>query len=283
MAQSDPAAIETCDVAFEATDYLPEKATVRWLPGESLVTHDVRLRTVASAGGRVPVTIEVVDASGQPVDAPFFVEIRTPTESPTVLTSASMTRSAAGRYTSELPPGEADLRVVLPQHFYWAYSWHGRVLVEPGRDLVVKAQVPSGAPLTVQWSPPSAPEQFPGLLFRKAGDATWSSEGLAPTGEGTGTKLRPVARGHLGVRSRGGRDRARAGLRDGHGHARRRAARDPRARSGRRGSPRRYPPPLVRVNDFTNVSNTAFADASFAASSATRRRNVSLPRLTTAT
>lgn len=188
-ARLDAVATETCDVAFEAKDYLPEKATVRWLPGESVVRHDVRLRTVASAGGRVPATIEVVDASGRPVDAPFFVEVRTPTESPTVLTSASMTRSAAGRYTSELPPGEADVRVVLPQHFYWVCSWHGRVLVESGRDLVVKAQVPSSAPLALLWPAASAAERFPGLFFRKAGDASWSSEGLAPTGEDAGTKF----------------------------------------------------------------------------------------------
>lgn len=178
---SDGRGIEVYDVSADVDKYVPEHSSISFAPGETSLVKDFRLRPIAAVGGKVKVALDVKDAAGAILDLPFFVEVRTPTPSPTVLSRATMVRGADGLYAAEVPPGDWDLRVVLPQHFYWMYSWHGRVNAEIGRDASVSCQVPVGSPLTVRWwAGATWAFEHPAIAFRKAGEERWSTESLAP-------------------------------------------------------------------------------------------------------
>jgi hypothetical protein len=137
-------------VSASAEAYLPQEVPFVLAATERTARADLRLQPLAAAGGTVETTVEILDEDGDPSDLPWFLEVATPTEERRRLSLATLVRSAPGRYTAAVPPGEWTLRVLLPQHFADLYAASEVVRVEPERPATLRFRVPRGGPVVLR-------------------------------------------------------------------------------------------------------------------------------------
>jgi len=109
------------------------------------------------------IRIEVADASGRPVvpeggQRPYL-RIRKLEEGsvPTRVSDAALRRTDDTTLEGEVPEGEWNVQLVLPQHFEWFYATDATLTFAAGRETRWRAVLPDGGPLTIRWGAEQMP------------------------------------------------------------------------------------------------------------------------------
>ena len=130
------------------------------------------------------IRIEVADASGRPVvpegGQRLLLRIRKLEEgsAPAWVSDAQLRRIDDTTLEGEVPEGEWNVQLVLPQHFVWFYATDATLTFAAGRETRWRAVLPDGGPLTIRWGAEQMPAP-PAIVSVGICSATRVEEGAA--------------------------------------------------------------------------------------------------------
>jgi hypothetical protein len=125
------------ELALESPGYAPLEASVRYGIGERSASTLLRLRPLALAES-ARVRFEIVDASGNPLDASWWARIVDPSDSDRTIRDLSLLeRAAPGRYEAAAPPGRWTIRL-KPNDWLGFLDWKGEVDLREGATTTVR-------------------------------------------------------------------------------------------------------------------------------------------------
>ncbi len=109
------------------------------------------------------IRIEVADASGRPVvpeggQRPFLrIRMLEEGSAPAWVSDAALNRIDDTTLEGEVPEGEWNVQLVLPQHFVWIYATDATLTFAAGRETRWRAVLPDGGPLAIRWGATQVP------------------------------------------------------------------------------------------------------------------------------
>lgn len=132
-------------------------------PGQTVHRVQLRLEPQRSDREAATIRIDVVDASGRPVvpeggQRPYLrVRRAEAVKWPPWVADAALTRIDETNFEGNVPEGEWNVQLVLPQHFVWVYATDATLTFASGRQTPWHAVLPDGGPLTIRWGPKQVP------------------------------------------------------------------------------------------------------------------------------